>query len=254
MITAAALQSLPGITHGFFTREGGVSGGLYASMNIGIGSADVAADVMTNRQLSAAKLGLSACDLSLPYQVHSANVIVAKAAWGPGPGPKADAVVTDREGTGVGISTADCAPVLFADSDAGVIGAAHAGWKGALTGVLEATVEAMESLGARRRTTVAVVGPTISAAAYEVGPEFVERFTAAGDANKTFFRPSDRSGHAMFDLPGYIRSRLQQLDLAIINNLGLCTYADEGRFYSYRRATHRNEADYGRLLSAICLK
>jgi hypothetical protein len=162
-------------------------------------------------------------------------------------------MVTNRPGLALGIATADCGPVLFADAEARVIGGAHAGWKGAFTGVLEATLEAMERLGARRERVVAVLGPMISRKAYEVGPEFVARFTEAAPDNARYFSPSEREGHAMFDLPAYIRTRLEGAGVGTFEDLGLCTYADERRFYSYRRTTHRGEPDYGRLISAIAL-
>lgn len=252
-LTAPALAALPGIAHGFFTRHGGVSTGLYDSLNTGLGSGDARTAVAENRARAAGRLGLPADRLASPYQIHSAEAVVVEAAWPLGEGPRADAVVTRRRGIAVAVGTADCGPVLFADAEAGVVGATHAGWKGALSGVLEATVAAMETLGAARRRIVAALGPTISAEAYEVGPEFVARFAAADAASARFFRPAPRPGHAYFDLPAYIVARLAGLGLASVGDLGLCTYRDEARFFSYRRATHRGEADYGRLLSAIAL-
>src|SRR5262249_22463161 len=165
----------------------------------------------------------------------------------------ADAVVTRVRGLAVGVTTADCGPVLFADPEARVVGAAHAGWKGALAGVLEATVAAMERLGAQRLRTVAVLGPMIRQPSYEVGGDFVAAFCAADPANDRFFAPAARDGHAMFDLPGYITTRLQQAGVGRIEDLGHCTYADPARFFSYRRSTHRAEADYGRHVNAIAL-
>jgi len=250
-ITADVLSDLPGVVHGFFTRRGGVSNGLYASLNCGLGSDDARESVLANRARAVATLGLEPDRLATPHQVHSADVAIVDEVWEPGKGPKADAVVTARPGIAVGIGTADCSPVLFADAEAAVVGAAHAGWKGAFTGVIEATVEAMERLGARREAIVAVLGPTISKGAYEVGPEFRVRFLEADTANEIFFSPADRPDRHMFDLPAYIVSRMNAIGLGRIEDLRLCTYADPERFFSYRRTTHAGEPDYGRLLSAI---
>ena len=253
MIRSLFLDDLSGIAHGFFTREGGVSDGLYASLNIGLGSRDDRHRVLANRGRVARALGVDEDALVMPYQVHSPDVVVVEEAWAPGEGPKVDAVVTARPGLAIGVATADCGPILFADAAAGVVGAAHAGWKGAFEGVIAATVAAMEGLGARRDGIVAVLGPTISAAAYEVGPEFVERFTARDAAWARFFALSGRAGHAMFDLPAFIALRLAEAGVGRAGDVGLCTYADEARFFSYRRTTHRGEPDYGRLVSAIAL-
>ncbi|MXN63354.1 peptidoglycan editing factor PgeF [Stappia sp. GBMRC 2046] len=253
MIKAPQLEEMPGIKHGYFTRVGGVSDGIYGSLNIGLGSRDDRDSVLENRRRIAQALAVDPARLVSPYQHHSADVITVGEPWAPGNGPKADALVTDRPGMAIAISTADCGPVLFADGHARVVGAAHAGWRGALTGVLEATIEAMEKLGAERGRISAVLGPTISAAAYEVGPEFVERFQREAPGSERHFTPSGREGHAMFDLPGFIAERLEKAGVGEAGNLGLCTYADEERFYSYRRATHRGEDDYGRLMSAIVL-
>ena len=252
-ITADALYALPGIRHGFFTRQGGVSEGIYASLNCGVGSADERAHVMENRARVTADLGVAADRLATPYQVHSPDVVTVDAVWPVGEGPKADAVVTNRPGIAIGVGTADCGPVLFADGAAGVVGAAHAGWKGAFTGVLEATVAAMEALGARRERIVAVLGPTISRSAYEVGPEFRARFLEADAANDAFFTPSGRAEHHQFDLPAFIGMRLRAAGLGTVDDLALCTYADPARFFSYRRTTHAGEPDYGRLLHAITI-
>jgi polyphenol oxidase len=253
-LAAPQLATLPGIRHAFFTRRGGVSEGIYASLNIGIGSADDRARVLENRARAAAHLGLAPERLATPYQIHSAEAAIVTEPWPVGQGPKLDALATSRPGIAIGVGTADCAPVLFADAEARVVGAAHAGWKGALSGVLEAAVEAMERLGAHRERIIATVGPTISQAAYEVGPEFVSRFGSDDSANARFFEPSPRLGHALFDLTGYILARLEALGVGHAVDLGLCTYADEHRFFSYRRATHRGEPDYGRLLAAIALE
>ncbi|MCE1238250.1 MAG: peptidoglycan editing factor PgeF [Hyphomicrobiales bacterium] len=253
MIRSPLLSDLAGVAHGFFTRAGGVSDGLYASLNIGFGSRDERARVLENRGRVAAALGVATGALAMPYQVHSPDVAIVETVWPPGEGPKVDAVVTARPGVAIGVATADCGPILFADARARVVGAAHAGWKGAFSGVIEATVAAMEGLGAHREDVVAVLGPTISATAYEVGPEFVERFLAEDPDWARFFRPSDRHGHAMFDLPAFIAQRLAEARVGRAADLALCTYADEARFFSYRRATHRGEPDYGRLVSAIAL-
>jgi YfiH family protein len=253
LIRSPLLDS-PTLAHGFFTREGGVSAGLYASLNVGLGSDDDHALVLENRARVAAALGVDRDALALPFQIHSAEVAVVDEVWAPGRGPRADAVVTAIPGIAVGVATADCGPILFADVEAGVVGAAHAGWKGAFGGVIGATISAMERLGAARGRIVAVLGPTISAAAYEVGPEFVERFVAEDAENVRFFGPSQREGHAMFDLPAFIGKRLAAEGLAGIGDLGLCTHADEARFFSYRRATQRREPDYGRLVSAIAIR
>lgn len=253
VVRSSKLSSLPGIRHGWFTREGGVSEGLYASLNTGLGSDDERVLVMENRARIARAMGVPPDRLVSCHQIHSPDVVVAVEPWPVGENPRADAVVTREPDLAVAVSSADCGPVLFADADAGVVGAAHAGWRGAFTGVLEATVEAMETLGARRGSIVAVVGPMISGSAYEVGPEFVARFREAGETIDRWFRPSATAGHALFDLPAYIVHRLKRAGVAEAEDLGLCTYADETRFFSYRRMTHRGETDYGRHLSAIAL-
>ena len=187
------------------------------------------------------------------HQIHSPDALVVERPWARDGRPRADGMVTRVPGLALGVTTADCGPVLFADAEARVVGAAHAGWRGALGGVLDATLAAMEDLGARRERVVAVLGPTIRQEAYEVGPELVAQFREADRANERFFRPAARSGHALFDLPAFIRARLGAAGLCTVADLGLCTYAGESRFYSYRRATHRGEPDYGRLLAAISL-
>lgn len=244
---------LPGIAHAFFTREGGVSAGLYASLNGGQGSSDDQALVRENRRRMAESLGVTFDRFVSVYQVHSPDVVTVEGPWS-GERPRADGMVTDRPGIALAISTADCGPVLFADSGAGVIGACHAGWKGAFTGVVEATLEAMERLGASRPAVVAVLGPTIGPTAYEVGPEFVDRLVSADPGNARFLAASPRQGHAMFDLPAYIGQRALAAGVGRFADLGLCTYSDESRFFSYRRTTHRAEPDYGRLISAIALR
>ncbi|WP_245408083.1 peptidoglycan editing factor PgeF [Rhodobium orientis] len=253
MIEAPDLAALTGIRHGFFTRNGGVSKGVYQSLNIGLGSDDDREAVLENRRRVADGLDVAADRLALPYQIHSPDVAVLDAPWGAEERPRVDAVVTATPGIAVGVTTADCGPVLFADADAGVVGAAHAGWKGAVGGVLDNTIAAMEGKGARRERIHAVLGPTISVKNYEVGPEFVERFLDEDATNRRFFGDAERDGHKYFDLPGYIMQRLERCGVKKAAMLGLCTYADEARFYSYRRATHRREPDYGRLASAIVL-
>jgi polyphenol oxidase len=244
---------LPGISHAFFTREGGVSTGIYATLNGGQGSADDPRCVRENRGRMADLLGVSRERFVTCYQVHSSDVVTVTVPWTREEAPKADAMVTAMRGLAIAVSTADCGPVLFADAAAGVIGAAHAGWKGAFSGVLEATLAAMERLGASRAGTVAVLGPTISRAQYEVGPEFVERFTSADGANAAFFTASARPGHSMFDLPAYVAARLGAAGVGRFHDMVRCTYGEEARFFSYRRSTHRGEPDYGRLLHAIAL-
>lgn len=251
-ITSPDLAGETGIRHAFFTREGGISTGIYASLNGGVGSQDDQAHVAENRARMAAHLGVERDKLVSVYQVHSPDVAVVTGPW-PEERPKADAMVTIAHGVALGVSSADCGPILFADSEAGVIGAAHSGWKGAFGGVVGATVTAMEKLGARRERIIAVLGPTISAAAYEVGPEFIERFKAENATYSRFFHASERPAHAMFDLPAFIAHRAQEAGIGCFVDLALCTYGDESRFYSYRRTTHRQEADYGRLISAIAL-
>ncbi|GJE60826.1 peptidoglycan editing factor PgeF [Methylobacterium trifolii] len=253
VIEAPELSSHSGIRHAFFTRAGGVSEGIYASLNGGLGSSDRPEAVAENRGRMCAQLGLPADRLVSLYQVHSAEVVTVEAPFPAAERPKADAMVTRVPGLALGIATADCGPILFADPEGLVVGAAHAGWKGALTGVIAATVSAMERLGARRERIVAVLGPTIGQASYEVGPDFVARFSAEAPGMERFLGAGSRADHAQFDLPGFILARLREAGIGEATALGLCTYADPERFYSYRRTTHRGEADYGRLISAIAL-
>jgi YfiH family protein len=248
--------ALTGIRHAFFTRTGGVSMGLYASLNGGTGSRDAAANVAENRARMAAELGVEPRRLLTAYQVHSPNVVVAEAPWTTDARPHADAIVTRMRALAIGVTTADCGPVLFADPQACVIGAAHAGWRGALAGVIEATVAAMERLGAARANIRAAIGPMIRQANYEVGPDVIARFAAADRASSRFFAPAapaSRHGHALFDLAGYVAARLERARVDHVEDLELCTYADPARFFSYRRTTHRAEADYGRHVNAIAL-
>lgn len=234
--------------HGFFTRAGGASTGIYAGLNCGAGSNDDPSAVARNRAAVAAQLGAGA--LLTAHQVHSADVVTVSAPFDGAP-PRADAMVTATPGLALGALSADCAPVLFEDREAGVIGAAHAGWRGALSGVTDAAIEAMIALGARREAIRAAIGPTISQRAYEVGPEFFETFEAEDPENTRFF--AGGAGERMqFDLPSYLLSRLRAAGVAA-EWVGHCTYSDEARFYSFRRATHRREDDYGRLVGAIAL-
>jgi YfiH family protein len=253
MLQSHTLAEFARIRHAFFTRSGGVSQGVYASLNGGIGSDDAPAKVRENRARMAAALGVAPDRLLTPYQIHSPDVIVVDEPWPLEARPRADAVVTRRPGLAIGVSTADCGPLLLADAEAGVIGAAHAGWRGALNGVIEAVVEAMEREGAKRARIAAALGPTIRQPNYEVGPEFFERFLAADGTNARFFKPSPRAGHAIFDLPGYIAARIQAAGIESFEDLGLCTYADPDRFFSYRRKTVLGEPDYGRHINAIAL-
>jgi len=252
-LTHGLLEAAPGIRHAFFTRIGGVSSGIYRSLNCGMGSQDDRGFVFKNRARAARALGVGPDRLATPYQVHGDVAVVVDRVWQPGEGPKADAVVTAKRGVAVGIGTADCGPILFADPTARVVAAAHAGWRGALGGILESTIRAMEEQGARRERIVAVIGPMISRRNYEVGPELVDAFVKASPAYGAFFAPAARPGHAFLDLPAFIASRLAAAGV-LAADLGLCTYADEERFFSYRRGTHRGEPDYGRLLSAIVLE
>lgn len=253
MLTLSALAQ-PGLRHAFFTREGGTSEGLYASLNCGFGSGDDPARVAENRARALARADMPAGSLITAYQIHSPDVVTVTEPWPRDQAPKADAMVTVRPGITLGILTADCTPVLFADPEARVIGAAHAGWRGALTGVLEATVAAMERLGAKRGRVSAGIGPCIAQRSYEVGPEFPAPFLAQDPENAAFFAPSARAGHHMFDLPGYVARRLAQLNLGRVERLPNDTCGEAERFFSYRRATLSGENDYGRNLSAICLE
>jgi polyphenol oxidase len=253
MMIQAATLTLSGIGHAFFTREGGVSGGLYASLNGGIGSGDNAGHVSENRARMAAALDVAPHCLLTAYQIHSPHVVVAETPWPMPARPRADAIVTRMPGLAIGVSTADCGPILLADPLARVIGAAHAGWRGALAGVAEATVAAMERLGADRGRIHAALGPMIRQDNYEVGPDLIARFVAEDNGFENFFRPAARDGHAYFDLGGYIAARLGRAGVGRIEDLRLCTYAEPARFFSFRRTTHRAEADYGRHINAIAL-
>lgn len=239
------------VEHAFFGRPGGVSRGLYAGLNCGPGSGDDRADVLENRRR--AMDALSGARLVTLYQIHSANAMAVTAPWEIGESPQADAMATKLPGIALGILTADCAPVLLADAEAGVIGAAHAGWKGAIGGVTDSAITAMVELGASRSRITAAIGPCIAQPSYEVDAGFRDRFIAAEAANNAFFIGSNRSGFFRFDLEGYVAMRLSHAGVTNVVRLGADTYAHEDRFFSFRRATHRGEPDYGRDLSAITL-
>jgi hypothetical protein len=241
-----------GVAHGFFLRTGGVSEGIYGSLNCGRGSADGKDRVEENRARVAARLGAAPGRLTGPKQAHTAKALIVTTPWKPGEAPEADAVVTNVRGLAVCVLTADCAPILLADPEAGVIAAAHAGWKGAKGGVIESAIEAMESLGARLDRISAAIGPAISQAAYEVSPEFKAAFLADGETNgQHFAQPGGGKPH--FNLPGYVRERLRSKGAGSIQDIGACTYENESILFSYRRSVHRFEADYGRQISAIML-
>lgn len=251
MLTATVLECA-NVRHGFLSRKGGVSTGVYASLNCGPGSADDGSSVEENRRRAVHKVGLSAAPLVTCHQIHSPDVARVVDPWTPADAPKADALVTDQAGIALGVLTADCAPVLFCDARAGVVGAAHAGWKGAVGGVLEATVREMVRLGATSQNIRAAVGPCIHQKSYEVGNELCEAVLAASDWAFELFEPSNgRAGHYQFDLPGYVAGRLARLDLGHFEILAFDTYADENQFFSYRRSTHQGGGDYGRELSVI---
>ena len=251
-ISSPLLAAVPDLRHAFFTREGGVSKGLYDSLNGGLGSNDDPAHVIENRRRMAKQIDVTPSHFLTAFQIHSPDVAVASDPWNNASRPRADAMVTKIPGLAIGVTAADCGPVLFADPKARVIGAAHAGWKGALGGVLENTISEMEKLGANRGDIIAAVGPLIRQSSYEVGAEFLTRFKDADVINETFFVASTRADHAMFDLAGYIKHRLEQAGILMIDDVQIDTYADE-RFYSYRRSVHRKEADYGRNIHAIVL-
>jgi len=253
-LTASALTTMGNVRHGFFTREGGISEGLYAGLNTGLGSDDDRSRVVSNRNAVAAHLGVSPDNLVTPYQVHSADALTIDAPFPDGAErPRADALVTATPGLAVAIVTADCAPVLFADPSAGVVAAAHAGWRGARDGITEATIAAMEALGANRARITAVVGPCIAAANYEVGEEFQQQFNSSDPEAESFFVLPSSESRPHFDLPGYVRHRLARGGVGLGDTTFPCTYADASRFFSFRRTTHRGEPDYGRQISAICL-
>ena len=251
-IKGATLEGRSGVGHAFFTRKGGVSEGPYASLNCGFGSGDDADKVAANRGRAMERLRLSGDDLVTVRQTHSVDVAVVEAPWTPTEAPIADALVTRVTGVALGVLTADCAPVLFADAEAGVIGAAHAGWRGGLAGVLEATVKAMTGLGARARRIAVAIGPCIHQQSYEVGPEFKAAFVGDEPDNDAHFAPGD-GDRLLFDLPGYLERRLSGMGVGAVERLAHDTRDEEDVFFSYRRATNQGEARYGRGLSSIVL-
>jgi len=253
-ITLAALDGDPKVRHAFFTRQGGVSGGPFASLNCGFGSRDTPIDVERNRTIAAAELDLTPERLVTCHQIHGTDIVTVERPWQRAANPRADGTVTAVPGIALGVLAADCAPVLFADPDAGIVGAAHGGWRGALAGVMEATVAAMTALGARTERIRAGIGPCIGQPSYEVGPEFAARFAAEDPDSPAFFAPATRPGHFLFDLPGYIAARLRRLGLAVVESAPHDTAAEEELFFSYRRACLRGEVDYGRGLAAIALR
>ena len=253
MVEAQALLQIPGIRHGFFDRNGGASRGLYSSLNCGLGSNDDKDIVLNNRATVATHLKLAPPQLITTYQHHSADVVTVTSPWSIADAPMADGMVTGESNIGLGLLTADCAPVLFADTNSRVIGAAHAGWRGAVAGVTDNIIAAMEKLGSRRSQIIAVIGPTISQGAYEVGPEFIKNFLEQDPAHRQFFAASAREKHFMFDLPRYLTRRLEQAEISAVHCVEKCTYAHEDQFFSYRRATHKGEKDYGRQISVITL-
>ena len=252
-LSAPSLAATDGITHGFFTRQGGISGGLYASLNCGPSSRDDAANVTENRARVAELLGAERDRLLSVQQQHGARAVIAERPWKAGAAPQADAIVTATPGLAIGVLTADCAPVLFRDARARVVGAAHAGWRGALSGIIEATVAAMQELGARQENIAAAIGPAISQRAYEVGHDFMQTVLAVDADGALYFAIDEGSGEPHFDLAGYVGERLARAGVGDVSDLGVCTYCDETRLFSYRRSQHHGESDYGRQISAILL-
>lgn len=252
VVRAPALAEADAVRHGFFSRRGGVSEGIYAGLNVGYGSDDDKASVAENRARALSYMGLGDGDFVTPWQVHSPDAIVVDGPFD-GERPKADGIVTRRPGLAIGVVTADCGPVLFADARNGVVGAAHAGWRGALGGVLEATIAAMESAGAERDAIRAVLGPTITQPRYEVGIAMMDEFLDGDATRERFFAPGRAPDKRQFDLPGFILARLTESGVSA-SFVGLCTYTEPDRFFSFRRTTHRGEPDYGRQLSAIALR
>jgi len=254
LITVEPLTSLPGVRHGFFTREGGTSGGIFASLNCGYGSGDDKAAVSENRARAARTFDLDPSRLVTVHQTHSPDVVTVETPWPPADAPRADAMVSNRPGIMLSVLAADCAPVLLADPVARVVGAAHAGWRGAHAGVVDNAVAAMEGLGARRSDIVAAIGPCIAQASYEVSGDFLTPFLEQDADNRRFFSPGKRPDKRQFDLAGYLAHRIARLGLARIAIAGRDTQAEEASFFSYRRATLRGENDYGRQISAIALE
>jgi len=254
MITLGVLGNDAAIRHAFFTRLGGVSNGLYRSLNCGFGSGDKAEDVTRNREIAMAQLGLTADRLVTCYQIHSARVVVVDTPWPREAAPQADGMVTRVAGIALGVLTADCGPILFRDPVAEVIGVAHGGWRGALSGVAEQAVAKMEAIGAVRARICAAIGPCIGPGSYEVGPEFREKFHVEDCSSHSYFVPASRPGHFMFDLSGYIEYRLARAGISVVQRASHDTVAEEELFFSYRRSCLRGERVYGRGLSAIVLK
>jgi len=252
-LTCPTLAALPSIRHGFFTRKDGKSTGLYESLNCGYGSGDDIDTVRANRALVASAMGVEVDALCTAYQIHSAKVITLTTPWHWKEAPEADALVTATPGIALGILTADCIPILFADTKQQVIGAAHAGWKGAIGGIAQATIAAMEQLGANREDIAATVGPAIAQHSYEVGVEFRDRFLAESSGNTSYFSPSPRPEHFLFDLKGYAKQQLESAGITQINVLPNDTRAEDGVFFSFRRATLQKESAYGRQISVISL-
>jgi hypothetical protein len=253
MITLDLLNRNPGIRHAFFTRQGGLSGGFFESLNCGFGSGDAAETVARNRAIAMERLGLSPDRLVTCYQVHSTTVVTVENPWPRDAAPRADGLVTRGSGIALGILAADCAPILFADAVANVIGAAHGGWRGALGGIVETTLDRMEALGAERARIRAGIGPCIAQRSYEVGPEFPKPFLSDDPASAAYFAPAVQTGRFMFDLPGYIERRLARAGVAVVERAAHDTVAEHTHFFSYRRACLRGEPVYGRALSAIAL-
>ena len=253
MHTSTTLSGIDGITHGFFSRQGGQSEGLYQSLNCGPGSSDDPDAVASNRCVVAQELGVMQENLLSLYQIHSPKVVVVDKPWAREDAPQADAMVSTRPGIALGILTADCAPVLFSNSTGTVVGAAHAGWKGAVGGVVEATIAAMVELGAEKNDIYGVVGPCIRPESYEVGADMYQQITAMNPLNAQFFDPGKRDGHYQFDLPSYVLIRLANSGIGMVEDTPGDTYTDEDKYFSYRRATHRNEPDYGRQISAVAI-
>jgi len=254
MITLDLLDHGPGIRHGFFTRQGGVSGGLFESLNCGFGSGDAAEAVARNRAIATERLGFSTDRLVTCYQVHGTTVVTVEKPWPRDAAPRADGLVSGVSGIVLGILTADCAPILFADAVAKVIGAAHGGWRGVLGGIVEGTLDRMEALGAKRARIRAGIGPCIAQCSYEVGPEFPLPVLSDDPASVAYFAPAVRTGHFLFNLPGYIEGRLTRAGVAVIDRAAHDTVAEDAHFFSYRRACLRGEPVYGRALSAIALR
>jgi YfiH family protein len=254
MITLDVLDPGIGVRHAFFTRRGGVSAGLYESLNCGFGSGDAMESVVQNRRIAMSQMGLAANRLVTCYQIHSAEVVIVEQPWSREEAPHADGMVTRVPDIALGILTADCAPILFQDPIVQVIGAAHGGWRGALSGIAEATVLKMEAIGAKRDRIRAAIGPCIGRNSYEVGPEFPQRFNTADAASVSYFTPALRAGHFMFDLPGYIEQRLLRAGVEMVQCASHDTVVEEKLFFSYRRSRLRGERAYGRGLSAVVIK